>query len=176
MKDYIKYIAQNESSYRRTLYFLVLIFTVIMFILISITVRKKTLYQVEGNVDLIKSTRVSRKSNNTFDLKQQYHLEDVIDIRIAGISYYVESNFRSRWDEVLDKISVRDHILIQYINTQEGNSICQLEKNSTILLNYKELLKTKFYIQIGLLIVSILLLSYIFTLFFLRKSYLQKKR
>jgi ATP-dependent Zn protease len=146
----------------------------LMFIVISMIVRKKPLYKVEGVVNLIEQTEISRKNNSTFDLKQNYHLENVIDIRINNESYLVETNFKSKWRDILDNIHVGETVLIHYIITEEGNSICQLKKNTSVILNYKELLKTGFYIKLGLIIFSVLILLYVLLLFFMRRNYLEK--
>lgn len=173
MKDYIKYIVTNESLYRRIVFFLILIFSILMFILISIIIRKKPLHQVEGIVDLIEKTEVSRKNNSTFDLQQNYHLEEVIDIEINERSYFIEVNFRSKWNYALNNVHVGDSIVIYYIITEEGSRVCQLEKKSKIILDYKELLKIEFYIKLGIMILSILIFAYVLLLFSMRKKHLK---
>lgn len=173
MKDYIEYIVKSNDAYRRTIFFLTLVFLVIIFILVSITVRKKSLHQIAGVVQSIERTQVQRKNNTTFEIEQQYHLEDVISIRINNRPYYVESNFASKWEKVLDNVQVGNNVLINFIRTEEGNSICQLEKNSLIILNYNELSRTEYYVKFGLLVTSVLVLSYIIFLVRKRRKYLQ---
>lgn len=171
MKDYIMFIVRNNDSYRRTVSFLMMGLVVLLFILISIFVRKKPLYKVEGIVDTIEKNELLRKNSSTFDVKQQYHLEEVIKIQINGVAYFVETNFQSKWNDVLYNINVGDLVLINYKITDEGNSICQLEKKSFIVLDYKDLLKIEFYIKFGLVVLSFTTFSYILLLFFLRKKY-----
>jgi hypothetical protein len=173
MKYYIEYLCENESAYRRAFTFSVLSLLITLMILVAIIIDPPT-NKVEGEVQSIEKSQVSRKNNTTFDIKQRYHSEEVIDIHIDGISYSIETNFKSRWNEVLDKVNVGDRILIMYVSTDEGNRIRQLETESTIILNPKELKQSFLKFKIILTCLSIVLFSYILVLFFKRKSYVKK--
>lgn len=172
MKYYLEYLFENESAYRRAFFFSVLFFLITFGIIIA-TIINSPQNEVEGEVQIIEKGQISRKNNTSFEIEQQYHYDDVIYIVLDAIPYTVETNFRHRWDEVLEKVKVGDKVSIIYA-TSEGNRIRQLEKGTLTILDSNELKQSFVKFRLVLIILSITLLSYILILFFKRRSYAKK--
>lgn len=172
MKYYLEYLFENESAYRRAFFFSVLCFLIIVGIIIA-TIINSPQHEVEGEVQIIEKGQVLRKNNTTFEIEQQYHYDDVIYIIVDAIPYTVETNFRHRWNEVLEKVKVGDKVSIIYA-ISEGNRIRQLEKGTLTILDANELKQSFGKFRLVLIILSITLFAYILILFFKRRSYVKR--
>lgn len=174
MHYYIGYLVGNTNTYRRGLNYSTMIGILAFSMFLLILCNKKELYSINGDVQSINKTQISVRSHNRYDLVPQYHFKNVIEIQINYTSYYVTSNFKERWHDVLKNVHIGDSIVIDYIFTKEGNNICQLEKNSSILLDYNELESLSFIFQAIILCVSILLFTYAIFLVVNRRKYKKK--
>lgn len=175
--NYLDLIAQSSEKYRKTLSYLVLILmfcSVIFYIVITNNHGLQNYNQVLGYVDEIKKDEIKVKSKALFNFKSHVFSE-VISIKINNGYHYVDREYKSEWDNIVNEVSNGVYIKAHYKISEGYKFLVDIQKKESTVLSINHTKNKQSNVIIISFSVLIFFLSVLLIIIFKRIAWLRNK-
>jgi len=139
--SYLDVIIENESSYMRARFALILSLMFLIIIIVALNLNKRKTIEnyelIQFKVSEIGMSTMSRKPYSTFSTKKQVTVE-ALKIISKKQEYFVDVNMKEFWSIILQNVKKNEQIKIYYQVVENNYIIVQLEHGVHLIFSLKD--------------------------------------